>query len=67
MRGKTALFTVESIDKNAKTATLKGTDGKTMTVTPRDPKRLGQAKVGDRLEVTETEEVAVKVEKVGKK
>ena len=64
---KTVLVTVEAIDKKAKTATLKGEDGKSMTVTPRDPKRLDQAKVGDRLEITHTEAVAVKVEKVEKK
>lgn len=67
MREKTALFTVESIDRKAKTATLKGEDGKSITVAPQDPKRLDQAKVGDRLEITVTEEVAVKVEKVEKK
>jgi len=64
---KTFLATVEAIDKKAKTATLKLEDGKSVTVTPRDPKRLDQAKVGDRLEITFTEAVAVKVEKVEKK
>ncbi len=67
MREKTILATIESIDKNAKTATLKEEGGKTVTVTPREPKRLDQVKVGDRLEITHTEEIAVKVEKVEKK
>jgi len=67
MREKTILATIESIDKEAKTATLKVEDGKTVTVTPRDPERLDQVKAGDRLEITRTEEVAVRVEKVEKK
>jgi hypothetical protein len=64
---KTVLATIEAIDKEAKTATLKGEDGNTVTVTPRDPKRLDQVKVGDRLVITHTEAVGVKVEKVEKK
>ena len=64
---KTFIVTVEAIDKKAKTATLKFEDGKSITVTPRDPKRLDQAKVGDRLEVTHSEAIAVQVEKVAKK
>ena len=64
---KTFIVTVEAIDKKAKTATLKGDDGKSVTVTPRDPKRLDQAKVGDRLEITHTEAIAVKVEKKAEK
>lgn len=67
MREKTVLATIASIDKKAKTATLKVEDGKSVTVTPRDPERLDQVKVGDRLEITRTEEVAVRVEKVEKK
>ena len=55
--------TIEAIDKKAKTVTLKGEDGGTVTVTPRDPKRLDQVKVGDRIAITITEAVAVKVEK----
>lgn len=49
-----------------KTATLKLGDGKTVTVTPRDPKNLDKVKVGDRLVMTHTELVAVRVEKVEK-
>jgi len=55
--------TITAIDKKAKTATLKGEDGKSVTVTPRDPKNLEKVKVGDRLVITYTEAVAVKVEK----
>ena len=59
--------TITAIDKAAKTATLKGEDGKSVTVTPRDPKNLEKVKVGDRLVLTYTEAVAVKVEKAEKK
>jgi len=59
--------TITAIDKKAKTATLKGEDGSSVTVTPRDPERLNQVKVGDRLVLTFTEAVAVKVEKAGMK
>ena len=59
--------TITAIDKKAKTATLKGEDGKSVTVTPRDPKNLEKVQVGDRLVITYTEAVAVKVEKAEKK
>jgi hypothetical protein len=55
--------TIEAIDKKAKKVTLKGEGGESVTVTPRDPKRLDQVKVGDRIAITITEAVAVKVEK----
>jgi acyl transferase domain-containing protein len=59
--------TITAIDKKAKTATLKGENGKSVTVTPRVPENLEKVKVGDRLVITYTEAVAVKVEKVEKK
>lgn len=59
--------TITAIDKKAKTATLKGENGKSVTVTPRVPENLDKVKVGDRLVITYTEAVAVKVEKVEKK
>jgi len=59
--------TITAIDLAAKTATLKGEDGKSVTVTPRNPKNLEKVKVGDRLVITYTEAVAVKVEKAEKK
>ena len=55
--------TITAIDKAAKTASLKLEDGKSVTVTPRDPKNLDKVKVGDRLVITYTEAIAVKVEK----
>jgi len=55
--------TITAIDKKAKTVTLKGEDGKSVTVKPLRPEKLNEVKVGDRLVVTYTEAVAVKVEK----
>jgi hypothetical protein len=59
--------TITAIDKAAKTATLKKEDGKSVTVTPLEPKNLDKVKVGDRLVLTFTEAVAVSVEKSEKK
>jgi hypothetical protein len=59
--------TITAIDKKAKTATLKGEDGKSVTVKPLRPEKLNEVKVGDRLVITYTEAVAVKVEEAGKK
>jgi len=59
--------TITALDKKAKTATLKGEDGKSVTVTPLRPEKLDEVKVGDRLVITYTEAIAVKVEKKEKK
>lgn len=59
--------TITAIDKKAKTATLKGEDGKSVTVNPLRPEKLNEVKVGDRLVITYTEAVAVKVEPAAKK
>ncbi len=59
--------TITTIDKKAKTATLKGEDGKSVTVIPKDPKNLEKVKVGDRLVFTKLEAVAVFVEEAEKK
>ena len=59
--------TITAIDKKAKTATLKLEDGKSVTVTPRDPKNLEKVKAGDRLVITKLEAVAVFVEEAEKK
>jgi hypothetical protein len=63
----TANVTITAIDKAAKTATLKGEDGKSVTVKPLRPEKLNEVKVGDRLVLTYTQAVAVKVEKAEKK
>jgi hypothetical protein len=63
----TVNVTITAIDKAAKTVTLKKEDGKSVTVTPLEPKNIDKVKVGDRLVVTYTEAVAVKVEMAEKK
>jgi len=59
----TITATVVGIDKRKGTVTLKGAKGKTVTVTARDKKRLKPVKVGDLIEATFTEAVAISVEK----
>lgn len=59
----TLTATVVGINKKKGTITLKGPEGKTKTITARDPKRLEPVKVGDLIEATYTEAVAIAVEK----
>lgn len=59
--------TISSIDKEAKTATLKGYDGQEFTVTPRNPANLDKVNVGDLVVFTYTVAVAVSVEKAAAK
>jgi Cu/Ag efflux protein CusF len=59
--------TITAIDKKAKKVTLKGENGKSVTVTPRRPEKLDEVKVGDRIAITYTEVVAVSLEKAEKK
>ena len=66
-REVTVNATITAIDKAANLVTLKGENGKSVTVTPRDPKNLEKVKVGDRLVIIYTEAIAVSVEKVEKK
>ena len=63
----TVKATIRALDKKAKTATLKGEDGKSVTVTPLRPEKLDEVKVGDRLAITYTEAIAVSLEKKQKK
>src|SRR5262245_43503467 len=58
--------TVEKIDKPHRMVTLKGPDGKTVVVTAGDEVRnFDQIKVGDHVNVTYSESVAVAVGKPG--
>jgi Cu/Ag efflux protein CusF len=56
--------TIDSMDKVAETATLKGPNGNMVTVKVQDPSLLDKAKVGDSVVVTAAESVALSVEKV---
>lgn len=58
----TAVTTIEAIDKARNTVTLKGPRGNTETIRVRDPKNLDKVKVGDRVEITYTEALAISVE-----
>ena len=59
--------TVVGVDKKKGTVTLKGPQGKVVTVAARDKRRLEPVKVGDLIEATLTEAVAISVEKPIKK
>ncbi|MCE5243561.1 MAG: hypothetical protein LLF99_10225 [Desulfobacteraceae bacterium] len=52
---------VEAIDKKQPSVTLKGPEGKTVTIAVENPKNLNKIKVGDQLEITYTEALAVSV------
>ena len=57
------ITTVEKIDKKKETVTLKGPDGKSVTIQVRDPKNLDLVVKGDQVEITYTESVAFAVKK----
>jgi hypothetical protein len=60
------VVTITSIDPTAGTVTLQGPTGNVTTVKARDPRNLERVAVGDLVEVTYTEAIAVAVEKPGK-
>ena len=59
--------TIEDISPKKTYVTLKGPGGKTFDVKVRDPKNLENVKVGDQVEITYTEALAISVEKPKKK
>jgi hypothetical protein len=59
----TVVATIEQIDKPNQTVTLKSPEGKSAVVKVKDPSRLDMVKVGDKVEITYTEAVAIAVEK----
>jgi hypothetical protein len=63
----TVTATVEKIDKKNMVATLRGPEGKVVDVKVRNPKNLENVNVGDQVDITYTEAVAVSVEKPKKK
>ena len=58
--------TIMAIDKQKGTITLKGPEGKPVTVKVLDPANLEKVKVGDELMITYTEALAISVEHVKK-
>jgi len=65
-RVTTIVTTITGIDKAAGTVTLQGPTGRATTVKARDPRNLDRVVVGDLVEITYTEAVAVSVDKPGK-
>ena len=65
-RVTTIVATIAGIDKAAGTVTLQGPTGKMTTIKARDPRNLERVTVGDLVEITYTEAVAVSVDKPGK-
>ena len=63
----TVTATIVGIDKKAQTATIKGPEGNAVTVKARDPKNLDKVKVGDNVEITYTEALAISLDKHAKK
>jgi DNA-directed RNA polymerase subunit H (RpoH/RPB5) len=59
--------TIDAIDTTANTVTLKGPDGELKTIKVKDPSRLQKVKVGDLVEITYTEALAIAVEPAAKK
>ncbi len=66
-RQETVTATITAIDKAKSTITLKGPEGKAVTVKVEDPGNLEKVKVGDELLITYTEALAISVEHATKK
>jgi Cu/Ag efflux protein CusF len=65
-RKTTVTASVEAIDMKKPTVTLKGPEGKSVTVKVKDRKNLENVKVGDEVVLTYTEAIAISVEKAKK-
>ena len=59
----TVVAKITAIDRKAQTVTLKGPEGRTATVKVRNPANLEKARVGDLVEATYIEAVAISVER----
>lgn len=62
----TVTATIEAINKNKPSVTLRGQQGKVIEVKVRHPEYLDRVKVGDNIEITYTEALALSVEKINK-
>jgi hypothetical protein len=65
-RQVTVTVSIAAIDPSVPSVTFKGPQGNTRTVKVRDPKKLEGVAVGDTVELTYTEALALKIEKPGK-
>ena len=61
-----ATVTITAIDRKAHTVTVKGPQGGTETIKAKDPKNLEGLKVGDMVEITYTQALAISLDKSGK-
>ena len=61
-----AMESITAIDKKARTVTVKGPQGGTETIKAKDPKNLEGLKVGDMVEITYTQALAISLDKSGK-
>src|SRR5262245_9916200 len=59
----TAVVTITAIDKAAGTVTVKGPRGRTETIKAQDRKNLEAVKVGDRVEITYSQALAIALDK----
>jgi hypothetical protein len=64
-RVTTVVVTITGIDKAAGTVTVQGPTGQATPIKARDPRNLDRVAVGDLVEITYTEAVAVSVDKPG--
>jgi hypothetical protein len=55
--------TVTAIDKKAHTVTIKGPQGHTETIKAKNPKNLAAVKVGDLVDITYTQALAISLDK----
>lgn len=58
----TIVATIASIDRKTNTVQLRGPEGETVSVKVKDPSRLDAVKVGDLVEITYTQAVAISVD-----
>jgi hypothetical protein len=63
-RAVTVTSTIEAIDQHAPSVTLRGPKGDLVTIKVRYPEKLKRVRVGDLVEITYTQALAISVEKV---
>jgi uncharacterized OB-fold protein len=63
----TIVADIVKLDRKNKQAVLKGAEGKTVTVNVQRPEVFDKVKVGDRVEITYTEAVAIDVQPAAKR
>ena len=62
-RETTVIVTITAIDEKAPTVTFKGPQGNTRTIKVKDVAKLKDVKVGDQVQITYTQAIALSVEK----